>query len=55
VTATEVIRELEHLVEMYGDQEVMVYNGDPVDPAEIECEGVSCNRSPDGVITFEMV
>lgn len=51
--ATQVIKELEELVAQYGDQDVVVYNGDPVDPAEIEAEGVIVSNT-DGKVTFEI-
>ncbi len=51
--ASKAIAELEKLINEYGDQEVTIYNGDPVDPANIECEEFVVNKAPDGIVTFE--
>jgi hypothetical protein len=51
--ASKAIFELQKLIAEYGDQEVTVYNGDPVDPASIECEKFIVNKTPDGNVTFE--
>jgi len=51
--ASKAIIELQKLIDKHEDQELTIYNGDPVDPAYIECEEFIVNKSPNGTITFE--
>jgi hypothetical protein len=52
---TKAIIELQKLVAEHGDQESTVYNGDPVDPASVECEEIVVNKDLDGNLTFEAI